>query len=377
MIFIVAGEASGDLHGAGLVRALHSENPRLRFQGVGGSRMEEAGVEILVPSSEMAVVGLTEVIPRLARINAASRLIKRILEHSPPDLLILLDYPEFNLHIAGKAGRCGVPVFYYISPQVWAWRRGRIRKIARRVDRMAVILPFEEALYRKTGMDVSYVGHPLLDAVPEDACRSDARRRMGLGKDIPVMGILPGSRDEEVKNLLPDMLRAALILRGIRPDIRFVIPVASTVSPGLIEGLVKEGSTEVLLWHDDMHHVVPGCDVALVASGTATLETAFHMVPMVIAYRVSPLSYRIGKAVVRVPHIGLVNIVAGKEVVPELIQGDVSPARLAREAVRLLTPGPIRERVIRDLGEVKSLLGPRGASKRTARRVLEMMSRPA
>lgn len=377
LVFIVAGEASADLHGANLVRALHSAAPGLRFQGVGGPRMAEAGVDILVPASEMAVVGLTEVIPRLARIRSAARMIKGILKISPPDLLILLDYPEFNLHVAKTAVRCGIPVFYYISPQVWAWRRGRIRKIARRVDRMAVILPFEEALYRRTGMEVSYVGHPLLDAVPEGAGRGDARRRLGLDPDTPLMGILPGSRNEEVKNLFPVMLRAAAILRGVWPELRYVVPVASTVSSALIEDLVRKEAVEVLLWREDMHHVLPGCDAALVASGTATLETAVHAVPMVIAYRVSPLSYRIGKAVVRVPFIGLVNLVAGREVAPELIQGDVSPARLAREAARLLTAGPKREEVIKELGRVKEMLGPGGASKRTAAWVLEMMNPPA
>ncbi len=338
--------------------------------------MAEAGVDILVPASEMAVVGLTEVIPRLARIRSAARLIKGILKTSPPDLLVLLDYPEFNLHVAKTAVRCGIPVLYYISPQVWAWRRGRIRKIVRRVDRMAVILPFEEALYRRTGMEVSYVGHPLLDAVPESAGRGNARRRMGLDPDTPLMGILPGSRNEEVENLFPVMLRAAAILRGVWPDLRCVVPVASTVSSDLIEDLVRKEGVEVLLWREDMHHVLPGCDAALVASGTATLETAVHAVPMVIAYRVSPLSYRIGKAVVRVPFIGLVNLVAGREVVPELIQSDVSPVRLAREAARLLTAGPRREEVIRELGRVKELLGPGGASKCTAALVLEMMNRP-
>ncbi len=372
----MAGEASADVHGANLVRAICSMDPFLRFQGIGGPRMAEAGVDILVPSSEMAVVGLTEVIPRLARIRSAARLIKDLLKTSPPDLLVLLDYPEFNLYLADKARRCGVPVFYYISPQVWAWRRGRVRKIARRVGRMAVILPFEEEIYRRTGMEVTYVGHPLLDAVPEGASRAGARRRLGLDGNARLMGILPGSRNEEVENLLPAMLRAFTILRGVWPDLRCFIPVASTVSPGLIEGLVKEEDADVSLWREDMHLVLPGCDVALVASGTATLETAVHQVPMVIAYRVSPLSYQIGKAVIRVPFIGLVNLVAGREVVPELIQGDVSPAGLAREAARLLTAGPEREKVIRELGKVKEMLGPGGASKRTAAWALEMMNRP-
>lgn len=371
----MAGEASADLHGANLVRAVRSMDPCLKFIGIGGPRMAEVGVEILAPSSEMAVVGLTEVIPRLARILSAARLIKGILKKSPPDLMVLLDYPEFNLHIAKVAARYSVPVFYYISPQVWAWRRGRIRKIARRVDRMAVILPFEEAFYRNSGIEVIYVGHPLLDAVPKHVSRAGARKRIGLHRDTPLMGILPGSRDEEVKKLFPAMLRAAEILRGVWPDLQCVVPVASTLSPGLIEGLIREEASQVLVWREDMHHVLAGCDVALVASGTATLETAIHGVPMVIAYRVAPLSYRIGKAVIHVPFIGLVNLVAGRYVAPELIQHDVTPAGLAREAARLLVAGPGREKAIRELGRVRELLGPAGASKRAAACLLQMTQR--
>ncbi len=374
-MLIVAGEASADSHGAGLVRAVHRLDPQVTFQGIGGPRMAEAGVEILIPSSEMAVVGLVEVIPRLAGIRSAARRIRRILQNAPPDLIVLLDYPEFNLHLARIAKRCGVPVLYYISPQVWAWRRGRIRKIARRVDRMAVILPFEEPIYRRTGLPVTYVGHPLLDTLLPGANREEARRRLGLDRGSPLLGILPGSRNEEVDNLLPAFLQAAELLGGVWPDLRCVLPVASTVSLGRIEDRVRCSLVKVDLWRDDMHLVLPGCDAALVASGTATLEAAVHHVPMVIAYRVSPLSYRIGRAVIRVPFIGLVNLVAGRAVVPELIQEEVTAARLAREAARLLAVGPIRENVIKDLVRVQELLGEGGASERTAEIALEMMGR--
>jgi lipid-A-disaccharide synthase len=376
-MLVVAGEASADVHGANLVKAVRRLDPGVSFQGIGGSRMADAGVDILVPSSEMAVVGLTEVIPRLARIRSAARTIRRILQKSPPDLLVLLDYPEFNLHLARIAKRCGVPVLYYISPQVWAWRRGRVRKIARRVDRMAVILPFEAPFYRRTGLPVTYVGHPLLDAVPPGVGREEARRRLAVGRDVPLLGILPGSRNEEVDNLLPAFLRAAELLEGVWPDLRCLLPVASTVSPGRIEARVGRSSLKVDLWREDMHLVLPGCDAALVASGTATLETAIHHVPMVIAYRVSPLSYRFARAVVRVPHIGLVNLVAGREVVSEVIQDEVTPARLAREAARLLASGPTRENVIRELVRVQKLLGEGGASKRAAEAALGMMGRRA
>lgn len=374
-MLLIAGEASADLHGANLVRAIRGLDSGVSFQGVGGPRMAAAGVELLVSSSDMAVVGLTEVLPRFAQIRGASRRLKRILRFDPPDLLILMDYPEFNLYMARHAKRHGIPVLYYISPQVWAWRRGRIRKIARRVDRMAVILPFEEPLYRKTGMPVTYVGHPLLDAVPLEGGRETALEALGITNEGPVLGILPGSRNEEVDHLLPVMLRAAEILQGIHPGLSCVLPVASTVSFERIASRVRETCVPVTLWHEDMHRVLPGCDVALVASGTATLETAIHRVPMVIAYRVSPLSYRIGRAVVRVPFIGLVNLVAGRHVVPEVIQDAVTPSRLAREAALLLADGQTRKNVVKRLESVTAKLGSPGASKRAAAIALKMMGR--
>lgn len=372
-MFLVAGEASADLHGANLVRAIRDLDSSVSFQGIAGPRMAAAGVDVLVSSSDMAVVGLTEVLPRVARIRGVSRRLKRILKTDPPDLLILMDYPEFNLYMARHAKRHGIPVLYYISPQVWAWRRGRIRKIARRVDRMAVILPFEKPLYRKTGMPVSYVGHPLLDFVPKGTNREAAIRELGITNKGPVLGLLPGSRNEEVDNLLPAMLRAAEILRGVYPGLCCVLPVASTVSFDRIASRIRETPVHVIPWREDMHRVLPACDVALVASGTATLETAIHGIPMIITYRVSPLSYWIGRSVVRVPFIGLVNLVAGRELVPEVIQDAVTPDRLAREAARLLADGQARENMVKGLQGVRARLGGPGASKRTAAIALKML----
>jgi len=336
--------------------------------------MAAAGVEILIPSSEMAVVGITEVLPRLARIRNAARLLKRILHASPPDLLILLDYPEFNIHLAGHAHRLGIPILYYISPQVWAWRRGRIAKIARRVDHMAVILPFEERLYSETGLAVTYVGHPLMDGLGEAVGgRSEARQVLGLTNERPVLGLLPGSRDEEVENLLPAMLRAAEILQGCYPGLCCVVPVASTLSTGRVDALVGESGVRVFCRRDDMHRILPACDCAIVASGTATLETAIHEVPLIIAYKVSPLSYRIGRTVIRVPFIGLVNLVAGREVAPEIIQAEATPSRLAFEIARILEDREHRRTMLRGLKEVRERLGKEGASRRTAEIVLRML----
>jgi lipid-A-disaccharide synthase len=374
-VLMVAGEASGELHGANLVRAMKGLNPDIAVSGIGGRRMEEAGVEILIPCSDMAVVGLTEVFSRLAAIIRAHLTIRSMLKKSPPDLLILIDYPDFNIHLAGAARRCGVPVLYYISPQVWAWRRGRVRKIARRVDRMAVILPFEREFYRNTGarMTVDYVGHPLIDNVPDDLDKEEIKRELGLGKDDKILGLLPGSREEEVKRLLPSMIDAADILSSRYAGLKCVLPVAQTISHDLIRSIARRSSLEIIIAPKDIYRGLAVCDMAIVASGTATLETAIMGVPMIIAYRVSPLSFWIGKMLVKVPYVGLVNLVAGKKVVPELIQEEVTPQGLADKAISILEDEKTKTAMVKDLRMVKERLGSPGASIRTARIALKMM----
>ncbi|MFP3927343.1 MAG: lipid-A-disaccharide synthase [Desulfobacteraceae bacterium] len=374
-MLVVAGEASADSHGARLVRAVHELAPEVSFRGIGGPLMAEAGVDVLVPASDTAVVGLTEVFSKLGRIRNASRMLKRILHRDPPDLLLLLDYPEFNLNLAGTARRCGVPVLYYIGPQVWAWRRNRLRKIAARVDHMAVILPFEEPFYREAGVPVTYVGHPLLEEIPGFIRPDQSLRELGVEPGRTVLGLLPGSRDQEVANLLPPMLRAAEILKGLYPDLVCVVPAASTVSPGLIEGPAAGSSAEVILWRGGVHRMLPACRAVLVASGTATLEAALHCVPTVVAYRVSQVSYYAGRALIRIPYISLVNLVAGEAVVPELIQHRVTPGNLAREAARIMEDGRSREKMVNGLKSVGERLGSAGASGRTAAIALEMIKR--
>ena len=239
---IVAGEASADLHGSNLVRAIKRLDPTIRFYGIGGKQMEEAGVDILIPASDMAVVGLTEVFSKLPKIVKAHRTLKNLLKNSPPDLLIPIDYPGFNIHLAGLAKRYKVPVLYYISPQVWAWRTGRVKKIAKRVDRMAVILPFEERFYRERGVDVDYVGHPLLDSIPQHLDKDEMTRKMGLENAYPVLGLLPGSRNEEIENHLPVMIKAVEILSSQYPRLRGLLPLAPTIPPELVESFLKESS---------------------------------------------------------------------------------------------------------------------------------------
>jgi lipid-A-disaccharide synthase len=372
-IVIVAGEASADLHGSSLVKAVGRLDPDVVFWGIGGEKMKQAGVKILMSSSEMAVVGLTEALFRVRTIAKASRALKSLFKDNRPDLLILIDYPDFNIHVARIAKRFQVPVLYYISPQVWAWRKGRVRKIARRVDRMAVILPFEEAFYRERGVDVAYVGHPLMDAIPpgSDAQHMESNRR--LDRNRPTVALLPGSRKEEVKNLAPVMVRAAEILRERYDDIRFVLPLAPTIQSEYVQSFAASRTVDVEISTRGMYEVLRPCDVALVASGTATLETAIMEVPMVIAYKVSTLSYWVGRMVIKVPHIGLVNLVAGERVVPELIQDEVTPGRLAHEASIILDRGEVRENMIQKLRGVRECLGKGGASERTAEIAMEMI----
>jgi lipid-A-disaccharide synthase len=372
-VVIVAGEASADLHGSNLVKAMKKLSPGIVFWGVGGKNMEEAGVKILFSSSEMAVVGITEVLSKLRTIARASGRLKRILKSKRPDLLILIDYPDFNIHIARTAKRFKVPVLYYISPQVWAWRRGRVRKIARRIDRMAVILPFEKTFYGKRGLSVDYVGHPLLDALSREVDKQQVGVELGSRQGYPVVGLLPGSRKEEIRNLLPVMVKSVQILGKRYPKIRCCLSLAPTIEAGFIQSFTENSAVKIEIIPGDTFETLRICHVALVASGTATLETALMGIPMVIAYKISRFSYWLGRIVVGVPYIGLVNLVAGEEVAPELIQDDVAPDRLAHEALSILEDNGIRENMIKKLRRIRESLGRFGASEATAKIALEMM----
>lgn len=369
----MAGEASADLHGSSLASAIKRLDPHVVLCGIGGDKMQQAGVRILISSSEMAVVGLTEAVFRARTILKAYRVLKALIKSASPDLLILIDYPDFNIRMAGLAKRYHIPVLYYISPQVWAWRRGRVRKISRRVDRMAVILPFEEAFYREHGVNVTYVGHPLMDAIPDRPDPQRIRSDRGLDSHRHTLALLPGSRKEEVKHLAPIMVRAAEILKGRYPNMRFVLPLAPTIQADYVEPFTSSKTAHIEISARGIYEVLRPCDAALVASGTATLETAIMGVPMVIAYKVSPLSYWVGRRVIKIPHIGLVNLVAGERVVPELIQDEVTPERLAAEASTILDRREVREEMVQKLEEVRNRLGKRGASERTAQIAIQMI----
>jgi len=371
---IVAGEASGDMYGAGVVAALRKKAPGIRFFGIGGPRMEEADVRILYPVSELAVVGITEVIPKIRFIRQALNELKDALKDNPPDLVMLIDYPGFNLNLAGKAHNLGIPVLYYIPPQVWAWREKRVKKITERVDRVAVILPFEKEFYSRYGIQVDYVGHPLLDDLKNGRSREQARENLGIsGDQFPVVGLLPGSRNEEIARHLPSIMGAAKIISRTYPDLRCILPLASTVDEETVKPYLKGVQVDIIVRRADTREVLGACDLALIASGTATLEAAITGTPMVILYRVSFLTYVLGKVLAKVSHIGLVNLVAGRQIVPELIQGDATDTRLAEEGLWLLEDEERREGMKEDLRLVREQLGKGGASERVAALAGEMM----
>jgi lipid-A-disaccharide synthase len=371
---IVAGEASGDMYGARLVAALRNLAPGITFFGIGGPKMEEAEVRILYRVSQLAVVGMTEVLPKMRFIRQALNELKDALKDSPPNLLILIDYPGFNLNLAKKAHDLGIPVLYYIPPQVWAWRERRVKKIAKRVDRVAVILPFEKEFYSRYGIRVEYVGHPLLDGLEERGSSEQVRGHLGFGADrFPVVGLLPGSRNEEIIRHMPPMIGAAEIIARTYPDLRCLLPLASTVSEEIVKPYLEDVKFDVSIRSADTKKVLGGCDLALIASGTATLEAAITGTPMVILYKVSFLTYLISKLLAKVTHIGLVNLVAGGEIVPELIQRDATDSRLAEEGLRILEDEAIREDMKANLRMVRDQLGQGGASERTAAIAGEMM----
>ncbi len=374
-VMIVAGEASGDLHGANLIRAMHRLDSSLEFYGIGGPKMKAAGVRQIADAADMAVVGLTEVFSKLGMILGVMKRLKKSLLVERPALVILIDYPDFNMPLAKAASKKGIKVFYYISPQVWAWRRGRIGQIKKYVTKMAVILPFEEDMYHQAGVDAVFVGHPLLDVVKTGYTRPEALHKFDLKDGKITVGILPGSRLSEVTKLLPEMLKTALILKDVLPTVQFVLPLADTLDQDYIAEVLKpyQEELDIKIIHDEIYDVLAICDAAMVASGTATLETALIGTPLIIVYKMSPFSYLMGRLFVDVSHIGLANIIAGRTIVPELIQSDANPEGMARELLAILTNEERKRQIRKDLSEIREKLGTPGAAQRTAQLALEIM----
>ncbi len=369
-VMIIAGETSGDQHGAKVVTALKEKYPDISFTGIGGPAMQAAGVHILVDSHTLAVVGITEVFAKGASLLKGLSTAKKALKRLKPDLLILIDFPDFNLNVAAAAKKAGVRVLYYISPQIWAWRSGRARKIKRRVDHMAVILPFEADFYHRFQVPVTFVGHPLLDGVSGDppALPDPAGAE-------PIVGLLPGSRDKEVHRLLPEMLKAAYFLKRMIPGIRFLLSLAPSVKKELFDDIMsRHGSgVEFEIETGGVQDIFKRCTLLVAASGTVTLEAALAGVPMVIAYKVSPVSYWLGRTLIRVKYIGLANLISGKQIVPELIQKAATGENIA-EAVEQMLSNPAELTGCRKaLLSLRKELGGQGASGRVADLAAQMM----
>jgi len=376
-IFIISGEESGDMHGAALIDALKKLDPGIRVGGMGGARMREAGL-VGLDSRELSVVGIVEVLEKLPGILRALKELKRRLAAERPGAVVLIDFPDFNLKIAACAKKLNIPVIYYISPQVWAWRKGRIKKIARLVDKMLVVFPFEVPLYEKAGVDVEYVGHPLAERVKCGLTRKEARGLLGVPENGTVIALLPGSRTGEVTRILGPLVKAGeLIGKGLNEKIRFIIPAAESIDRALIEGHLKRSGLDVTIVRGKMYEALRAADAAAVASGTATLETALIGTPMVIVYRVSYLSYRIGKIVLGEISIGLPNIVAGRKFIPELIQDGMAPENIADTVIGILRDNGKRDEMSRGFRDIRESLGSEGASQRAASAILKVIGERA
>jgi lipid-A-disaccharide synthase len=367
-ILLVAGEASGDMHGAALVTALRRLRPDLAVVGVGGERLRQAGMHTLVDTAAVATMGFVETFGTLGRLVTTYRQLTRFMRERRPALLILIDYPEFNLLLARRARACGIPVFYYIGPQVWAWRRGRVRTIARRVDRMGVVFPFEPALYNEGRELAVFVGHPLLDVVHPTRTREETLARYGLDPGRPVLALLPGSRKKEIGYLLAPGLGAARLLAA--DGWQVILAKAHTLTHADLVAAAGGSLPDVPVADDDTYNVVHAADAVLAASGTATVETALLERPMVIMYRTSPVTYRLARLLVHVDYIGMPNIILGRGVFPEVLQEKVTPAALAA-ALRDVVAR--RDELALLLREVRSSLGQPGAAERAARLALELI----
>jgi len=375
-LVMVAGEASGDQHGARLVDALRTLDPTLRILGMGGAAMRAAGVQLVADADETAVVGLTELWEKRRVLKASLARLQACLEVERPALVVCIDFPDFNLLLARRAHRLGIPVCYFIGPQIWAWRRGRIRLIRRLIRKMLVLFPFEEPLYREAGVDVAFVGHPLLDALADVPSRERCREAFGLRGTAEVIGLLPGSRQAELSRHLPLLLGAARRIRAARPEAEILLGLAASLDRATVERVVSAAGCPVRLLQGRTHELIRASDLVLAVSGTVTLETAILGTPLLITYRLGWLSWLVARLLVRVRFIGLPNLVADRAIAPELIQFDATPERLAAEALFLLSD-PTRLRAMRaDLAEVRRRLGERGAAARAAKEVLALLAAP-
>ncbi len=370
-IMIIAGEASGDLHGSKLVTALQKRDRSFSFCGIGGQALKKAGTNILVEASELSVVGIIEVFSKIPAILKGMSVAKKFLKSRKPDLLVLIDFPDFNLHLAKFAKKANIPILYYISPQVWAWRQSRIKKIKKLVDHMAVILPFEEDFYKKHEVPATFVGHPLLDATP----RTYNTKKVEILKTI---GILPGSRSGEISKHLPVMVEAAHKMKNLNKKLGFIISLAPDADKGFMEEIVKKipGPASFEFVSGGAYKIFERSVLVVAVSGTVTLEAAIFGIPMLIIYKMSPISFFLGKLLVNLEHVGLANLIAKEDIVPELLQEEVNPENISNMVCSMLEDVSSLEIMRKKLMGVKDLLGGPGVSERTADIAIDIINRP-
>ncbi|PLX99381.1 MAG: lipid-A-disaccharide synthase [Desulfuromonas sp.] len=371
-ILIISGEASGDLHGANLIRAAREVDPGLSFFGVGGRKMQEAGCDILVPMEEISVFGVFEVFGKLRAIRKVLKRIRHIIANEKPDVVLLIDFPGFNMRVARAAHSAGVPVLYYIAPKVWAWKEGRAKKIGETVDRLAVIFPFEPPYYAGMSVKVDYVGNPLLDEFSYTTDTDSFCRQHGIDRAGKVIGLFPGSRNSEVRYNFDDILATARLLKERYAGCQFLLPLASSLPEDDIRARVAASGLPIHVLNENIYDIANACDVVLAVSGTVTLQIALTGTPLLVINRVHPLTYAIGKRVVKIPHVSLVNIIAGREVVKEYLQDEVVPEHLYKEILQILENTDYNQRLCDGLREVRELMGDAGCSGKVARIASEM-----
>ena len=370
-ILVCCGEPSGDLYAAELVRELRARIGPLEVFGLGGDKLQGEGAALVAHVRDLAVVGLLEVLRHLRRLRGIFRAVLDEVDRARPEIAILIDYPDFNLRLARELKRRGVRVVYYVSPQIWAWRRGRVKAIRETVEHMIVIFPFEEALYRAEGVPVTFVGHPLVEIVKPVADRAAFLGGLGLDPGRPLLVALPGSRRQEVAHNLPPLAGALRLLSTRRPDLQLALAIAPSLSPDLFTAALA--GLRIARVEGRTHGLMGTADAGVVASGTATVEAALLRLPMVVVYRLAPLTYVLGRRFVRVPHFAMANLIAGHRVVQELIQDDFEPGRVTSEVLRLLEDASYRDGVRQGLDEVRRGLGGPGASARAAQVVASLL----
>jgi lipid-A-disaccharide synthase len=369
LIFFVAGESSGDSRAEEIISELKALDPQYTFHGLGGKKMADCGVSILFDLPSVAVVGFTDVLKKYFFFRKIFYMALRHIKETRPEAVVLVDYPGFNLRLAKKIKEIGIPVIYYVSPQVWAWANWRVKKIVRIVDKMLVILPFEVDVYKKTALDVEFVGHPLVDSFLPTDDPLKIKKDLAIEKKSPIISILAGSREHEVTRILPTLVRAAEELQKIKPESHFLISHAPHLSEAFYTTILKNTTISYTLIQRTIHDLIVASDFCWVTSGTATLETALGLTPYIIVYKTSWLTYMIAKFLVTIPCIGLANIIAGKKVIPEFIQNDAHPETIAHETKFILDSPEARTKIIQELQKVKEKLGKPGGAKRAARSI--------